>query len=128
MADDLTHFDSDGRARMVDVGAKAETDRRAVAVGRVCMRRETGQRIADGAIGKGDVLATVSDPFGEEEHHIEATFGGIIVGRAVMPIVNEGDAVFHVGRVKSVAQSEDAMDDHTAQLTDDPMFYEDEII
>lgn len=57
MADDLTHFDSDGRARMVDVGAKAETDRRAVAVGRVCMRRETGQRIADGAIGKGDVLA-----------------------------------------------------------------------
>ena len=84
---------------------------------------------ADGEIvRKGDVLATVSDPFGEEEHHIEATFGGIIVGRAVMPIVNEGDAVFHVGRVKSVAQSEDAMDDHTAQLTDDPMFYEDEII
>jgi cyclic pyranopterin phosphate synthase len=54
---ELTHFDSDGRARMVDVGAKAETDRRAVAVGRVVMRKETGQRIADRAIGKGDVLA-----------------------------------------------------------------------
>jgi len=53
---DLTHFDEAGRARMVDVGAKAETDRRAVAVGRVLMRRETGERIADGAIGKGDVL------------------------------------------------------------------------
>ena len=57
MNDDLTHFDAAGRARMVDVGDKAETDRRAVAVGRVCMRAETGQRIADGAIGKGDVLA-----------------------------------------------------------------------
>lgn len=57
MTQDLTHFDGEGRARMVDVGAKPETDRRAVAVGRVLMRRETGQRIADGAIGKGDVLA-----------------------------------------------------------------------
>lgn len=57
MNDDLTHFDSAGRARMVDVGAKPETDRRAVAVARILMRRETGQRIADGRIGKGDVLA-----------------------------------------------------------------------
>lgn len=57
MNQDLTHFDRDGRARMVDVGAKAETDRRAVAVARVLMRKATGRRIADGAIGKGDVLA-----------------------------------------------------------------------
>ena len=56
-ANDLTHCDADGRARMVDVGAKPETERRAVAVGRVTMRVETGDRIADGAIGKGDVLA-----------------------------------------------------------------------
>jgi len=56
-ANDLTHCDADGRARMVDVGAKPETERRAVAVGRVTMRKETGDRIADGAIGKGDVLA-----------------------------------------------------------------------
>ncbi|MEQ9121873.1 MAG: cyclic pyranopterin monophosphate synthase MoaC, partial [Alphaproteobacteria bacterium] len=57
MSQDLTHFDAAGRARMVDVGDKAETDRRAVAVGRVLMQRETGQRIAEGQIGKGDVLA-----------------------------------------------------------------------
>ncbi len=57
MSDELTHFDAAGRARMVDVGAKAETDRRAVACARILMRRETGQRIADGRIGKGDVLA-----------------------------------------------------------------------
>ena len=57
MNDDLTHFDSAGRARMVDVGGKAETDRRAVAGARIVMRPETGQRIAEGQIGKGDVLA-----------------------------------------------------------------------
>lgn len=57
MAEDLTHFDESGRARMVDVGAKAETDRRAVAVAAVHMAEATGKRIAEGQIGKGDVLA-----------------------------------------------------------------------
>jgi len=57
MADKLTHFDASGRAQMVDVGAKPETDRRAVAVSRITMQRETGQRIAEGKVGKGDVLA-----------------------------------------------------------------------
>lgn len=84
---------------------------------------------ADGELVRaGDLLATISDPFGEEEQHIEAPFSGIIVGRAVMPIVNEGDAVFHLGRVRSLVQAEDAVDDLSSQLTDDPMFYEDEII
>lgn len=84
---------------------------------------------ADGELVRaGDLLATISDPFGEEEQHIEAPFSGIIVGRAVMPIVNEGDAVFHLGRVRSLVQAEDAVEDLNSQLTDDPMFYEDEII
>ena len=56
MADDLTHFDPDGRARMVDVGDKPETNRRAAAMGRVVMQPATGKRILDGQIGKGDVL------------------------------------------------------------------------
>lgn len=53
---DLTHFDSQGRAVMVDVGEKAETDRTATAQGRVVMRPETLRRVMDGEIGKGDVL------------------------------------------------------------------------
>jgi cyclic pyranopterin phosphate synthase len=56
VAEDLTHFDSDGRARMVDVGDKPETNRRAVAMGHVVMQPATGKRILDGQIGKGDVL------------------------------------------------------------------------
>ena len=56
MAEDLTHFDPDGRARMVDVGDKLETNRRAVAMGHVVMQPATGKRILDGQIGKGDVL------------------------------------------------------------------------
>jgi len=53
---DLSHIDTEGRARMVDVSAKAETDRIAVAGARVVMRPETLARIQAGDIAKGDVL------------------------------------------------------------------------
>lgn len=54
---ELTHLDESGRARMVDVGAKDETRREAIARGEVRMRPETLQRIAAGDMPKGDVLA-----------------------------------------------------------------------
>ena len=53
----LTHLDETGRARMVDVGDKAVTERVAVARGRVAMRPETLRLIIDGNMKKGDVLA-----------------------------------------------------------------------
>jgi cyclic pyranopterin monophosphate synthase len=53
----LTHFDDAGRARMVDVGEKAETERVAVASGRVRMAGETVELIRSGRAAKGDVLA-----------------------------------------------------------------------
>jgi cyclic pyranopterin monophosphate synthase len=53
---ELTHFDEQGRARMVDVGDKAATKRRAVARGEVRMQPETLALIEAGEAGKGDVL------------------------------------------------------------------------
>lgn len=52
----LTHFDADGQAHMVDVGAKAETRRVAVASGRIVMQPETFAMIRSGTAKKGDVL------------------------------------------------------------------------
>jgi predicted deacylase len=84
---------------------------------------------ADGdVVAKGDVMGIVADPFGEKEEDILAPFNGIVVGRAVLPIVNEGDAVFHLARVKSMSVAEDAVEDLNDQLSDDPLFDEDEII
>lgn len=54
---ELTHLDHEGRARMVDVGAKQETHREAIARGAVRMRPETLQLIIAGGMPKGDVLA-----------------------------------------------------------------------
>ena len=52
----LTHFDQNGLAHMVDVGAKAATQRQAVAEGRIVMQKETLALILAGGHKKGDVL------------------------------------------------------------------------
>lgn len=54
---DLTHFDAEGRAVMVDVGDKPASARTATAEARVRMATATLARIREGRIGKGDVLA-----------------------------------------------------------------------
>jgi len=53
---DLTHFDADGKAHMVNVGDKPVTDRVAVARGEISMAAETLAKIEEGGFGKGDVL------------------------------------------------------------------------
>ncbi|MEA2754479.1 MAG: cyclic pyranopterin monophosphate synthase [Aliidongia sp.] len=53
----LTHFDAEGKAAMVDVSGKPETDRVATAAGRITMQPETLALIRDHAVEKGDVLS-----------------------------------------------------------------------
>ena len=52
----LTHFDAEGRARMVDVGGKPVTERLAIATGKISMKPSTLRKILDKQIEKGDVL------------------------------------------------------------------------
>src|SRR5665648_862742 len=54
---ELTHFNREGRAHMVDVGSKEDTQRVAIAEGAVFMEPETLTMIKDKKIAKGDVLA-----------------------------------------------------------------------
>ncbi len=56
MANGLTHFDESGRAIMVDVTQKPDTDRTAVASGRIRMSAEAMRTIREGTAAKGDVL------------------------------------------------------------------------
>lgn len=57
MSSPLSHLDESGRARMVDIGSKPDTERIAIAKGEVRMLSNTLDLIRDGAIKKGDVLA-----------------------------------------------------------------------
>ncbi len=52
----LTHFDADGKAVMVDVGAKQETQRVAVAAGSIIMNQKAFELVKSGTMAKGDVL------------------------------------------------------------------------
>ena len=95
---------------------------RAPAGGLLRTFKATGEQIAEG-----DILGAISDPFGEQETEVTSTIGGIIVGRTNLPVVNEGDALFHVAetnRARAVATIESLVN----QLEADPMFDEDEII
>lgn len=53
----LTHLDEQGKARMVDIGGKAESQRLAIAEGRITMSAAAQSAIRDGTVPKGDVLA-----------------------------------------------------------------------
>jgi cyclic pyranopterin phosphate synthase len=56
MTSQLSHIDSTGRAKMVDVGAKPDSQRTAIAKGEVIMRLNTLEQIRAGVMKKGDVL------------------------------------------------------------------------
>ncbi|GAB6090638.1 succinylglutamate desuccinylase/aspartoacylase family protein [Spirochaeta dissipatitropha] len=79
-------------------------------------------------VSEGDVLATVSDPFGEVEADVAAPYEGIIIGRAVLPVVNEGNALFHIAQLEKMRGAEATVEALNQQLEIDPLFDEDEII
>lgn len=52
-------------------------------------------------VEKDDLLGVVSDPFGEHEEPVRAGSRGVIIGRTTIPLVNEGEALFHIARFRS---------------------------
>ncbi len=76
----------------------------------------------------GQVLGLVSDPFGEREVEVVAEATGILVGRSDLPVVNEGDALFHIAEPVEPSTAEAAAERFDAELTAPPLFDEDEII
>ncbi len=57
---EFTHFDENGKARMVDVTEKENTKREATATGKITVNQETYQAIENGCVGKGDVLGVAT--------------------------------------------------------------------
>jgi len=52
------------------------------------------------AVRKNQVIATITDPYGESEYKLKSRFDGYVLAFRTMPIVNRGDAVMHIGNVK----------------------------
>ncbi len=83
-----------------------------------------------GQVKTGDLLGAIADPFGRNEVEVTAPREGVVIGKTNLPLVHEGDGLFHIARhegTQVVARSLDAFDPEseyeqglTSELADDP--------
>jgi predicted deacylase len=64
-----------------------------------------------GRVKKGTLLGVVADPFGEREMQIVSPYSGIVIGRTNIPLVNEGDALYHIARFEDIKEVEAKVDE-----------------
>ena len=91
--------------------ARSSTWVRASQSGIVRSEKPLGARVS-----QGERLGVVSDPFGTKEEIITATADGIIIGRTNIPLVNEGEALFHIARFKQPDSAADAVEEFLNEL------------
>ena len=72
-------------------------------------------------VKSGTLLGVVADPFGESENQILAPFSGIIIGRTNLPLVNEGDALYHVARFENIHEIEAKVDEFNEEYSPETM-------
>jgi len=98
------------RSRRVEpVLARATSWVRAPASGIVSDKMKLGSRVK-----KGQRLASISDPLGDEEESAITPFDGIVIGRCNLPLAHQGDALFNLAAFESVTQVEGLMEEFTA--------------
>lgn len=79
--------------------------------GILSVKMKIGQRVK-----KGQVLGVISDPFGREKHDVVAKRTGIIIGAVTLPLLNRGDAAFHVATFEDAHAVEEHVDMFEEQL------------
>ena len=87
--------------------AKSSYWTRATQSGAFTVKKKIGEEIAEG-----DILAIISDPFGKNEATIYAEDDGILIGASLLPLVNQGDAMFHIATFKDSSRVKKALDRH----------------
>ncbi len=85
--------------------------------------RKTGDTVV-----AGEGLGVIADPFGTSETEVISTWSGIVIGRTNLPVVNRGDALYHVAEVSDADALEDTIESLESELESAPLFDEDEIL
>jgi predicted deacylase len=75
-------------------------------------------------IEPGEVIGAVANPYEDVETEIRAPKRGMIIGRTRLPVVNLGDALFHIAWIKPT----EGLTSITSEVSSDPLFDEDEIV
>lgn len=74
------------------------------------------------SIEKNEIIGAIADPFGEMGISISVKTSGIIIGRTNLPVVNQGDALFHIAKVFDSEKAGDRVDEMEQELDADPLF------
>ena len=69
---------------------------------------------------KGQRLATISDPLGDEQEDVIAPFDGIVIGRSNLPLAHEGDALFNLSSFSDVPKAGDVVETFASTHQADP--------
>lgn len=96
--------------------ARSSTWIRAHKSGIMRANRSLGEKVA-----KNEILGVISDPFGSRDEEVRAAHEGIIIGRTNIPLVNEGEALFHIARfddAHSVVEIVESFQDEMNPATD----------
>lgn len=86
-------------------------------------RKKLGDRVK-----AGETIALISDPLGRVEEPVIARASGMVFGRTNLPVVNRGDALFHIAVVKSLLAAEEAVEFVGNDVGSDPLFDDDMIV
>ena len=72
-------------------------------------------------VRKDELLGIIGSPFGENEHELRAPFNGMIIGRTTIPLVHEGEAVFHIARFEGPKDVAERMETLKSTFADDEL-------
>lgn len=106
-----------------DEGKKADDDKLFIAKSSKWIRAPQSGSLSQikyigDKVKKGEILGMISDPFGTNRCEIEAKFSGIIIGAVTMPLLNRGDAVFHIATFENLSQVSEQVDDFLDETLD----------
>lgn len=76
-------------------------------------------------VREGDIVGVISDPFGAWESEVLAAHDGLIIGGAMMPVVNQGDALFHVASLSETAADATSIDAIDGEFESNRLFDDD---
>jgi uncharacterized protein len=60
-------------------------------------------------VSRGQLLATIGDPFGDNQAEVAAPASGIVIGRSTLPLAHEGDALFHIAQFDDTKVAEETV-------------------
>ena len=61
-------------------------------------------------VTQGETIAYIDEPLGDESFEIKSNFDGVIIGKSAIPLVQEGDAIFHIAKIRNLEVAEDKME------------------